>query len=636
MERRGSPPKHRHDGTSPLPLGMDWSPPPKKWNGRDTIWPHDPRTGWSYCITIPTWVVLPKSRDSDPVVFYRVQVGLQSPEGVTTTRTVSRRFNDFLRLLAALRKAFPKKNLPPAPPKGLLRLKSRTLLEERRCSLEEWMTKLLSDIDISRSIVVASFLELESAARSSFQDENPQIGESSATVSSSSPHIHPNESESTPDYNSDTAYDETSEIGTSRDNISEDLSLDEDLVGPLEKLVKHGVSNIDEGLLMGNAILDQVEGYSRNTNHSREINMKGSSSSSSEKNGDYVSEKFFNGNNEIIKESNDVKNLVLPLGQQQKMNRVVVSMKRRLGTAKTDMEDLISRLNQEIAVKDYLTTKVKDLEEELETTKVRSKENLHQAILMERERVTQMQWDMEELRRKSLEMEFKLKSQSQQDEKVEMKSVIEEKDELLQELEDTKSKLEQVSKKHQELEIKSKADVKILVKEVKSLRTSQAELKQQLNQSLIGKSEAEKLVQQEKERMEEEKAGRMKLLHECDVLQKRLKECSMNLVINGSSEDKLVICSPSVEDALQLVKISDDRMEALLAQAQMLAEDDSFDDGENPTNNNNKKLRKILSEILVDNITLRRQVSLLFDGALKTGVITTTTTKDMEISLDKS
>ncbi|KAK9130639.1 hypothetical protein Sjap_011126 [Stephania japonica] len=29
--QRQSPPKHRHDGTSPLPLGMDWSPPPKKW-----------------------------------------------------------------------------------------------------------------------------------------------------------------------------------------------------------------------------------------------------------------------------------------------------------------------------------------------------------------------------------------------------------------------------------------------------------------------------------------------------------------------------------------------------------------------------------------------------------------------------
>jgi len=30
MQRR-SPPKHRHDGTSPLPLGMDWSPAPRKW-----------------------------------------------------------------------------------------------------------------------------------------------------------------------------------------------------------------------------------------------------------------------------------------------------------------------------------------------------------------------------------------------------------------------------------------------------------------------------------------------------------------------------------------------------------------------------------------------------------------------------
>lgn len=37
-------------------------------NGRDTVWPHDPRTGWSYCVTIPSWVVLPKSRNSDPVV----------------------------------------------------------------------------------------------------------------------------------------------------------------------------------------------------------------------------------------------------------------------------------------------------------------------------------------------------------------------------------------------------------------------------------------------------------------------------------------------------------------------------------------------------------------------------------------
>ncbi|GJV79294.1 phox homologous domain-containing protein, partial [Tanacetum coccineum] len=39
-------------------------------NGRDIVCPHDPRTGWSYCITIPAWVVLPKSRDSDPGVVH--------------------------------------------------------------------------------------------------------------------------------------------------------------------------------------------------------------------------------------------------------------------------------------------------------------------------------------------------------------------------------------------------------------------------------------------------------------------------------------------------------------------------------------------------------------------------------------
>lgn len=35
-----------------------------------------------------------------------------------------------LACLLQLKKAFPKKNLPPAPPKGLLRMKTRALLEE--------------------------------------------------------------------------------------------------------------------------------------------------------------------------------------------------------------------------------------------------------------------------------------------------------------------------------------------------------------------------------------------------------------------------------------------------------------------------------------------------------------------------
>ena len=47
---------------------------------------------------------------------------------------------------------------------------------------------------------------------------------------------------------------------------------------------------------------------------------------------------------------------------------------------------------------------------ELETTKQSSKDSLQQAVLIERERFTQTQWDVEELRSKCLEMELKLKS----------------------------------------------------------------------------------------------------------------------------------------------------------------------------------------------------------------------------------
>ncbi|XP_070669871.1 PX domain-containing protein EREL1 isoform X2 [Malus domestica] len=660
MQRR-SPPRHRHDGTSPLPLGMDWSPAPRKWNGRDTVWPHDPRTGWSYCVTIPSWVVLPKSRNSDPVVFYRVEVGVQSPEGITTTNGVLRRFNDFLKLFSDLKKAFPKKNLPPTPPKGLLRMKSRELLEERRCSLEAWMTKLLSDIDISRSVAVASFLELESAARSW-----------SSSI--------------TPDYGSDTAY-ETSELGTPRlgrndssDIGLEDLVLDEDLTSPIEKLVKYGMTNIDEGLFMGHTILEELEGLPKHKVNARHVNnvvgkdtYNGNASKSSilARNGmELFSEpersKVFNHARKLSNESvgSDASSLrgsemsnsgvpnssgdgsldhlggaevssimemlgntelqpsvgtqiVLPLDPRNKLNRVLLTMQRRLVTAKTDMEDLISRLNQEIAVKDYLATKVKDLEVELETTRQKSKENLQQAILTERERFTKMQWDMEELRRKSLEMELKLKSE--QDKKSCAESTKDssgrEKEILPQEVDPYKEQLENLSKRYEELEAKSKADIKVLVKEVKSLRNSQAGLKHELSKSQTEKSEAEKLRQQEKQMSKLAETARKKLLHECNVLHQQLQECNINFPVDDSS---------ILPEASELLDASDNRISLLLSEAQLLAQDsvatsevDNLDDDTRTTDN---ELRKILAEIFSENARLRKQVNCLIRRAHKTDV----------------
>ncbi|KAF3447099.1 hypothetical protein FNV43_RR12279 [Rhamnella rubrinervis] len=697
MQRR-SPPKHRHDGTSPLPLGMDWSPPPKKWNGRDTVWPHDPRSGWSYCAAIPSWVVLPKSRDSDPVVFYRVQVGVQSPEGITATRGVLRRFNDFLKLFTDLKKAFPKKNLPSTPPKGLLRMKTRALLEERRYSLEEWMTKLLSDIDISRSVAVASFLELEAAARSSFQDENQHTSEADSLQSpnhSSLPTVVGSSSISL-DYGSDTAY-ETSEMGTPRlgrdDNSEigmEGLTLDEDFTGRIEKLVKYGMSNIDEGLFMGQTILEQLEGLPKNKVHTRHVN---NAMGKNPYNGNASKTSFLTGNaTELLSEpehdkltgharklsnesvGSDVSSLrgsemsncgipnssgdgsfdllgvpevsssteslgnsllntsggaqvVLPLDQRPKMNRVLLTMQRRLGTAKTDMEDLIARLNQEIAVKDYLATKVTDLEVELETVRQKSKENLQQAILSERERFTQMQWDMEELRRKSLELELKLKLKSEQDEKScsesTTDSTVKEKDILMQQLDSSKDQLENLLKQYEELEAKSKADRKVLVKEVKSLRSSQTKLENELSKLLKEKYEAEKLVQQERQKSRQAETAREKLLHECKILHIRLQEC--NHSFPTEDEEESIFNSSSLADALNLLTTSDEQISLLIAEAELLAKengaaasdiDESHDMGDDTTTTDDE-LRKTLAEIIADNASLRKQVNSVIRRALK-------------------
>lgn len=70
-------------------------------------------------------------------------------------------------------------------------------------------------------------------------------------------------------------------------------------------------------------------------------------------------------------------------------------------------------------------------------------------------------------------------------------SIIQENEMLLQELEVVREQLENLHKQHEESEVKSKTDVKLLVKEVKSLRGSQSELKQELSRLMKEKLEVE-------------------------------------------------------------------------------------------------------------------------------------------------
>lgn len=235
--------------------------------------------------------------------------------------------------------------------------------------------------------------------------------------------FHAGGSSLTSDYGSDTAY-ETSELGSpslGQDDISEigteDLTLDEELTNPIEKLVNFSMSNIDEGLSMSQTILEQLEDFPKHKVRSRYVNnilgkdvyngnaskgvflanngsrlLSEPESSHSVMHDRKLSVESADGfalhtgetsTSGLLSSSSDshldlrrgpavslgtglVGNaerqgsaqIVLPLELRNKLNRILLATNERLVNAKTDMEDLIARLNQEIAVKDYLNKKV--------------------------------------------------------------------------------------------------------------------------------------------------------------------------------------------------------------------------------------------------------------------------------------
>ncbi|GJN38924.1 hypothetical protein PR202_gb28005 [Eleusine coracana subsp. coracana] len=558
-----SPPKHRHDGTSPLPLGMDWSPPPKRWEGRNTVWPHNPQTGWSYCVMIPSWIA-------------------QTPEAGVTA-------DSFLKSVV-VKRAFPRKDVPAAPPKhAFLRINSsRLLLEERRHALEEWMQKLLSDIELSRSAPVAAFLELEAAARSYFQEWNRRSSEGDSSASSSTDAtLHPDEP--------------GSGVRTRFNQIDPSLARGSTLTGStgngllgeanIEQANEHvsSVSNHRKGNLAfvehdgRNGSVETYRGvvseddHDSNPGHARKDSTETIGSDLSSLRGSEISAPGANSSlwdgpvdlpSNMDRHNSQAEQLtgldmqllydmdaqiILPIDEKQKLTRLLITMQRRIGTAKTDMEDLIARLNQEAAVKEYLSTKVKDLEVELEATKQKGRETLQQAILAERERITQMQWDMDELRRKYSEMESNLKSEQNEKTRVESEKTTAsgEREMLLEELETKRKELESLEQHLGEVEAKSKADIKVLVKEVKSLRNSQKEMKKVLNQYLEEKTDLERVITREKQRSIRMKSSREKILHECRLLRERLQECSAKFL--AEEQDSFTIDPSSLPDALDLL-----------------------------------------------------------------------------------
>ncbi|CAN4086407.1 unnamed protein product [Withania somnifera] len=661
---RQSPPKHRHDGTSPLPLGMDWSPSPRVWDGHDTIWPHDSHTGWSYCATFPSWTISLCPRSSATVVFYRVQIGIQSPNGFTTTREILRRFSDFLKLSSELKKEFPRKKLPPAPSKGLRECKAMSFW--KKSLLEDWMTKVLSDIELSRCASIGIFLELEAAARSSFYELNQNVADVNSSISvvpsiqfsnSSDVSLLAGPSSFASDCGNDSAAYGTPELGPPTKgrsrfheldkaafyqgftHLGEVISEDARLKHHDSKPVKDSEQGNQENHLKMPSTGDDTDVSTKRVIDSAHVKRILETEISSGKISDIsnflqleplrntlhesAEGADFSGLNTTAS-SNLQLQAVIQLDEKNKLNRTLSTMQLRPATAKTDIEDLLTRLNQELAVRQYLATKVKDLEIELDSLKQSGKENLQQAVLTETEKFNQMLWNMEELRRKCAEMELKLKSE--QADKIKMEStqriIVQENEKLYEELDAAQQQINSLQKQHLELDSKSNADVELLVKEIKSLRSSHSELKQELSKLEKEKAEVEMILLEERQSREHANAANTKLLHEYEILCSRLEECSVSFLIE--EENKLVLdASFSPSDAIDILSASDDQIGLLLAEAQLLAQDVGTTitsrnlDGEY-SRTAVDELRRQLADVYIESAKLRKQMNSVIRYALRT------------------
>lgn len=74
----------------------------------------------------------------------------------------------------------------------------------------------------------------------------------------------------------------------------------------------------------------------------------------------------------------------------------------------------------------------------------------------------------------------------------------------------------------------------------------------------------QRVLQKEKQRMENVTTANAKLLHECEILRNRLQECGVNFLVE--EEDKLIVDTSSSSDAIDLLTTSDNRIGLLLAE----------------------------------------------------------------------
>jgi len=152
------------------------------------------------------------------------------------------------------------------------------------------------------------------------------------------------------------------------------------------------------------------------------------------------------------------------------------------------------------------------------------------------------------------------------------------------------------------------------------------------------------MLQKERQKQEQASAARAKLLQEAAVLRQRLQECSVDILAKVG--DKHNINASSISDAEDLLATSDNRIGLLLAEAQLLAQQDedaiysaeqiasmqinsglhgngsksSLEESSNVADReagaSEAMVRKMLTDIFIDNAQLRKVVNAVTRSAL--------------------
>jgi len=598
------------------------------------------------------------------VTFFNVQVSLQSPLGRTTNRVVLRRFSQFMKLHGALKARYPKSSVPDAPSKQrLTKVKTDSaLINERRKDLESWLRAVMEDLALSRSTLVADFLdlpgianlaaasamswqirsedELEAAISSAVVSEHQQYQTHeqqvaallAAAVEAEALTAAESEAFGGENYSSGSAPPGASPGEYRRYSDSDDLS-DSDRSSLRSESAPHTTPDFHAD--KGKAPPLPVSQSSHDATPPRPVQQQRS-----------FSELHFDGLSsappaqvsEVDPDPPAQQTAQLPInammdnlwtGKEEEADhpkQLDNALKTKLDEAEHHIQNLMSRIECEEATKELLETQLSEKEDELRALQSSIDTKIQEGVDSTERACAELKVALEEMRQEKLDLEAQVQELADA-ENVKRAEI----SELHQKLKNSNAELSNLQAEAKEskqalekAEGERKMERKVLTKEVKSLSRSLAAMEERLTLSSSDRERIEAelgALEQEKEKIS---SDALSFLKESQTLLEQLSESSLEKLL----KDEGAQSASAMEDeefVQELVHRSDMRIGVILSTAQLL--ESGVEGGAWPLvsedfANVHAGLQKMIASILKQNAELRRRNNNLLRyslSAAKTG-----------------